>query len=403
MTNLKRQILAATGVVAIFLQVAGPASAASTFEVSNNGRESTSTVVADMNRETTVVQGNTANVLNNVSVSSNTGGNRATDNGGEEVAIETGNATTDVTVRNALNKNVAEVDCCPTGDVDVKVSNNGRNSDNRVDLGLNNSVGLYQTNNADVDNIVNVDSNTGRNRAADNSGDVVIDTGRATTVVDVATAANMNVARVGGERANDSGDIRAWITGNARNSDNTIVLDLDRSVELLQSNNADVRNDVNVDSNTGKNRATDNGGEVLIETGNALTGVMLDTAVNFNIASIDCGCLMGVNAKIGNNGRDSDNLITASLDDTEGVFQTNWAGLDNIATVEGKTGKNRVSDTGFGGEDPAIDTGNSSSVFELRNSGNHNVYGPSWTLPYSDSSVSFTFDVTRVMAMVGLM
>jgi len=191
MTNLKKQIFSAMTAGALLLNVATPALAGTTLEISGNGSDSDNTVDVSTSNNTAVVQNNEAHVNNNIKVESNTGENTADDNTGGDVEIETGDADTEVNVSNSLNSNQASVDCCNEGDTEVKISGNGSDSDNDVKLNQTNGKdsGVFQTNKANVNNKVDVDSDTGDNDADDNTGgNVTIKTGDASTTVNVGTA-----------------------------------------------------------------------------------------------------------------------------------------------------------------------------------------------------------------------
>ena len=64
--------------------------------------------------------------------------------------------------------------------VDIEVSGNGSDSNNTVNFASNNTTNVTQNNTADISNDIDVDADTGKNDANDNTGgDVTIDTGDA--------------------------------------------------------------------------------------------------------------------------------------------------------------------------------------------------------------------------------
>lgn len=406
MTNLKKQIVSAMTAGALLLNVATPALAGTSLEISGNGSDSESDVVVTTSNNTAVVQDNKANVKNEISSNSNTGGNVADDNTGGDVEIETGDSDTEVNVSNSLNSNAAQVDCCQAGDTEIKISGNGTKSDNKVDLDQSNKTEVFQNNKADVYNKVDVDSNTGDNDADDNTGgNVKIKTGDASTTVNVGTTANANSAVVGGN-GDEEGSISAWITGNGSDSDNDIYLDVNNDTALVQDNEANVENKVYVDSITGKNDANDNtGGDVMIETGDADADVTIDNMVNFNAADVDCGCVLDLTAKIAGNGTDSDNKIDADLTADKSVHQDNAADLENKGDVDANTGDNDADDnTGPVGSDPAITTGDADTTVDVENSGNANAYGSDvdFEWPSFDFDFSFDFDLSDLLDALGM-
>ena len=402
MTNFKKKIASAIAAGGLLLNLVTPA-LATTLEISGNGTSSSNEVKLEVEQNTEVFQTNVADVYNEVNADANTGKNDANDNTGGDVSIDTGDAKVLVDVTNSLNSNVAEVDCCPTADVDVLISGNGSDTWNKVDLSINEDEGgttIVQTNLADVTNKVDADANTGKNDANDNTGgSVSIDTGDALVGVSLSTSANSNSATVGGSDSEGT-SLSARIIGNGTNSDNLIDIEYERNLALFQTNVADIFNGVWADADTGKNDANDNtGGDVSIDTGEATVGVTIDNMVNFNWADVDCGCLFDVLAKIVENGSDSWNKISADLDDNLIVAQGNCAdgpgavGLENNHREEceteskvwadADTGKNDTNDNTDGGEgvDPSIDTGDASTGVEIENSGNVNVFGDGFDFP----------------------
>jgi len=381
MTNYKTRIATAIATGSVLLHALAPMTLAATeIRITGNGSDSNNTANVSQNSSLNVVQNNTANVNNNVTVNATTGSNNANDNTGGDVEIETGDASTDVTVKNALNSNAADVQNCGAcaGDTKVVISGNGSDSDNDVDLDQSHSTNVFQYNNADIDNDVDVDAETGDNDANDNTGgDVKIKTGDADTTVKIMTAANANSAVVGG--GDEAGEVSAYIVGNGSDADNDVNLGFYSSLVLTQDNDADVDNDVDVDAETGDNDANDNtGGDVIIDTGDADADVTVDNMVNFNAADAGCGCVFDVLAKIDGNGSDSDSEIYGNFGDATSLFQDNGADLDNDVDVDGDTGDNEADDnTGAvdGVSDPAITTGDADATVHTENSGNQNVIG----------------------------
>ena len=413
MNKLYKQFVSVLATGSLLLSVVAPVSA-TTLEISGNGSSSDNDITFDVDQTTSVTQTNDADVYNNIDAEAKTGGNDANDNTGGDVSIETGDATTEVKAATTVNSNSASVDCCATQDVDVLISGNGSDSDNTVDLDINqdSKSGTYvkQTNTADVTNEVDADAKTGWNDAEDNTGgDVSIETGDAETSVTLSTTANANWAQVGDGGQGSAVSLK--ILGNGTHSDNDIDLDLDSLISVIQSNDADVYNDVDANAKTGGNDANDNtGGDVSIETGDAETTVEVDNMVNFNWADVDCGCLFDVLGKIAGNGSDSDNTITADLYPELFVDQDNTAlgsgGLNNDIDADAKTGHNDAEDnTGsVEGGDPSIETGDAESTVEVSKPGNRNLFGED--VPSDWPEFEFNFNLTlswsQLMALLGL-
>lgn len=378
---INKRIASAIATGALLLNsFATPAFAATSINLSGNGSDSNNTANVNLTKNNTIVQNNTANVTNNVDVSAKTGGNEANDNTGGDVSIDTGNSSVGVAVQNLLNRNSASIGCCEDGDTEVKIAGNGSQSDNDVDLDMDNSNEIFQDNNAHVKNDVDVDAKTGYNDADDNTGgDVDIDTGNSDVSVGILNALNTNFASIGSGDNSGGNGLSLWVLGNGSKSDNYIDADIDKSNTVKQENDAHVYNDLDVDANTGKNDANDNtGGEVSIDTGDAEVEALVANLGNFNWADLSCDCLFDdVTAKIAENGSDSDNDIDLYLDDSNELFQDNYAKADNdLEDLDASTGKNDADDnTGYAGADPSIDTGNAEVGAEVVNQFNANEAG----------------------------
>lgn len=422
MTKFKRQIISAVAAGALALNVVTPALAATEIVISGNGSGSDNWVDLSQKSETKVDQNNTANVTTTVNADTNSGKNDANFNTGGDTVISTGKATSNVDIKNALNSNTAEVNCCAAGDTEVKIDGNGAKSDNTVLLEQKTANKVYQDNVANITNVANAKANTGGNDAYKNAGgDVAIVTGDAKTDVDVSTTANVNSAKIGNSHsATPTPKASFLITGNGAGSDNYIDAALKNYNKVDQDNTANITNVANAKANAGYNDAGFNtGGEVLIGTGDATTNVDVDNSVNFNYADVDCGCEFDVLAKIAGNGAESDdhhskhrrhhdkdeNVITLDLGSVQKVYQDNLANLTNVANGKSNTGKNDAeSNTGEADSDPAIITGNSTSSTNVDNSGNVNSVGDllPFDMPEFPSNVEFSFNMAALWAFFGM-
>ena len=398
MTSLQKKVTSAIAAGALLLQVALPVLAQSTtLVITGNGAESDSDINVAQTTTTTVVQNNTANISNDVDADADTGNNDANYNTGGAVSISTGDAATGVAISNTANSNVAEVNGCCDADVEVEISENGYKSDNEANLKLNTATNVFQNNSANIKNDVDADSDTGDNDANYNTGGPVsIETGDADTTVLIANQANSNWAKVGDGSGGAS--VKLKIVGNLAESDNDINLLFDRSLTLTQDNYANIKNDVDADSDTGKNDANYNGGAVSIDTGDATVGVGIDNMANFNFADLDCGCILDVLAKVAGNGYKSDNEINAALLDSKLAFQSNeylcgkygypypgLFGLEldgyggyhkkacNDVDADADTGNNDAEKNTSWSGDPSIETGDAATLVDIENTANSNV------------------------------
>ena len=360
--------------------------------ISENGSNSDNTVNVAIDNSTTVDQDNYANITNDVNVSANTGKNDANDNTGGDVSITTGDATAGVGVSNTANSNTADVTGCCPGDLDVTITGNGTYSDNDANVALKTTTTVDQDNTAYVKNSVDVDLDTGKNDANDNTGgDVSINTGNASAdSIWVSNAVNKNVASVG-SGANGGGSLAVVISENGSNSDNTANVAVSSAKTINQTNYAKISNDVDVDADTGKNDANDNtGGEVSIDTGDAKADVWVSNLANFNAADVDaCGCILDLLVKIKDNGTYSDNDANVALKSSTLVDQDNtyeckkghgrwsWHKSCNEVDVDLDTGKNDANDNTQGDDDPdpEINTGDASADVLVETTANANEVG----------------------------
>ncbi|OGE10622.1 hypothetical protein A3A60_02910 [Candidatus Curtissbacteria bacterium RIFCSPLOWO2_01_FULL_42_26] len=73
--------------------------------ISNNGAGSVNTIVIDIDNRCRIVQTNNSNIINNLGIDINTGGNSAGGNTGGNVDINSGSASANVKIANSVNQN----------------------------------------------------------------------------------------------------------------------------------------------------------------------------------------------------------------------------------------------------------------------------------------------------------
>ena len=199
--------------------------------VSGNGDGSSSSVSVNLNNSANVTQTNDAQVSNDVVNDANTGDNTASSNNGD-ASITTGDATSTTNVANqGINSNYADDSCgCIDNPLNLKISGNGTDSVNNIDVGVNSSVNVYQSNSAQITNNVNNAANTGYNTANNNNGNVVIDTGNALAVAGIK---NKNINFGNSTIGSVMEMISVSISGNGDGSINLVKLLFDNSIALL--------------------------------------------------------------------------------------------------------------------------------------------------------------------------
>ncbi len=262
-------------------------------------------------------------------------------------------------------------------DTNLTISGNGSSSDSDVHVTSSNSTSVVQNNTANVTNTVNTTANTGNNRANDNTGgDVTVNTGAASSTVDLSTAVNRNEASVSGcGSCGTAGNTKVTISGNGSHSDNDVRLNNSGSTQVFQTNDAIINNNVDNRENTGNNDANRNtGGTVTVLTGNATSNTSIDNRANANVVMVGGngnGTGGSLNAVISGNGSFSDNSISLRNDPAVTVVQDNNARITNRVTNDLRTGNNDANDNTGG--DVTVYTGNANATTDIRNMANFNA------------------------------
>ena len=261
---------------------------------------------------------------------------------------------------------------------DLIISDNGANSNSSVNLTQNSSTNVVQSNDAHVNNSVNSSASTGNNSASfNNGGSVKVDTGNATTNTTVQTSANVNKADIANCNCNQ--DTNVTISNNAAYSNNTANLTNNSSVNAYQDNHAKIDNDVYSTSKTGGNSADfNNGGSVMVKTGDATTDTSVLNEANANLLKIGGsghGSGAGLSVRILGNAAFSNNTVDLDAHPSVLVSQDNNAHIDNDVDSSAKTGNNSAdfNNGGSWGNGVTIDTGDASTTTMVDNMVNFNA------------------------------
>ena len=265
-----------------------PVLAGTTISIENNGESSSNEVTLERTHEETITQTNEGSVDNSVTEDQNTGGNEADGNSGE-VEIGTGDISTQTTITTDLNHSEAEGPCCETGGIDATISGNGADSTSDLQITTTQTFTANITNIANISNSIQGTSNTGRNSANRNGGDVRIVTG-SISVNDRMINTSINTAWVGSSCCSTS-DLSIKIFGNGTGSVNTITYDEAFSENVNIENLANIINSKKRDENTGDNHADDNLGDVSITTGDITDNTEIENDVNQSVIENPCNCI----------------------------------------------------------------------------------------------------------------
>src|SRR4030042_3886734 len=150
--------------------------------------------------------------------------------------------------------------------IEIVISGNGSESVNEVTTQVTTQTEVLQTNEASVQNTVNIDANTGSNSSSENTGgDTSIQTGDIKVNTEIATSANSSSVETPCCDTNPKTDI--IISGNGDNTQNSVNVTKVQETTIYVNQDAKINNVVNGQANTGGNQVFDNGGSVRIETG----------------------------------------------------------------------------------------------------------------------------------------
>lgn len=193
--TIKHKIGSVVAAGVLYAALATPALAATNVQVSGNGAFSKNGVVVAKSTSNTVVQTNVTKVKNTVGTTQNTGKNSASFNTGGSSTVNSGKATTSVTIVNSGGGNTATGSCgCPEGDTTVEVKNNSAKSWNGVVVAEEKSNLTSQFNLTKFKNNVWTDQNTGKNSASFNTdGTSSVTSDDTTATVDVLNEGGGNV------------------------------------------------------------------------------------------------------------------------------------------------------------------------------------------------------------------
>lgn len=333
-----------------------------------------------------------------------------------DATVITGNATETGNI-NTLGNNNTNISNPTNGSVGVINTGNGANSNNSAYVGVIHNDTSVQNNNAQVDNSLELASNSGNNTANDNMGNATIKTGDANTTGTVITGVNTNVDGVAVSEFNvadnHTGDLvldfgnncitgcsnfgaTAVNTNNGANSTNDTTIDTAANNTSFQNNTADVDSSLVLAANSGNNEANRNGSrDSYIETGDANVAANALTFVNNNIAgnvvlgvvnifgdligniiipesAVNCStCTNNATASNTNNGANSTNNTAVNNTYNDATFQTNDAVIENNLILDGNTGGNEAARNGQG--DSYIQTGNTNVQANTLNIANSNI------------------------------
>ncbi|QQS38695.1 hypothetical protein IPM62_04910 [Candidatus Woesebacteria bacterium] len=258
--------------------------------ITGNGSDTNNEVNIQVENNQNVVQTNTANIDNNIHIDSNTGGNTASENGGE-VEIVTGDTSQTVVVENNTNTSLVDTGDCCQNETEITIVGNGNGSTNTTSVfqELNTQVVVNQ--NTTIKNTIYGNVNTGNNVANQNNGNVNISTGSITVAGGINNGPiNIHDVKVNSDKSTSTNMV---INENGVNSFNSLNYTNTANDTTYIFNTANILNNVLWDLNTGNNHANGNSGDVSILTGDIDFNFYIDNGpINFGSITIDDCCII---------------------------------------------------------------------------------------------------------------
>ena len=342
-----------------------------------------------------------------------------------DTKITTGDAQNSGTVVNNANSSVVTNGggdcsvCAPGAGGSVTNSGNGAGSNNSGSVSTNSDSSAVVTNNANLDNTLGLNSDSGHNAASYNVGDSSVTTGDANVSAVVINSANETGLgaveyNIVGNQTGDvilaapkglggscgtcptGGNATASNTGNGAESTNSATINSNSTSNTTITNNGNVTNNLNLSADSGSNDASFNtGGNSKITTGDANVAANLVNLVNSTIAGgvafvvnvfgnlvgdiifpdfVPGGGVTGVNAANVGNGAGSTNNAQITSNNTTNQTINNLADIQNNLNIDATTGGNLTSYNTGG--DNSIQTGDVKVKADVLNVANVNL-GPS--------------------------
>ena len=257
--------------------------------------------------------------------------------------------------------------------LDIVIEGNGESSVNEVVVNDTQNVTITQENNAQVQNEINVDANTGGNEVSGTTqADVQITTGNVETDITVENSLNSSSANL--DCCTKESEIE--VSGNGTDSINNVDLTSQSQTNITVSQAVNITNNIQGAANTGRNTAHDNTqGSVTIETGNInVGGGIINGPVNTENVDGAINNQSSVSALISDNGSDSQNKITFSSEVLDNMYSFSASDIANFVVWDLNTGENEVKDSEG---DVKILTGDIFFDFIIQNVG-INIGGISW-------------------------
>lgn len=222
----------------------------------------------------------------------------------------------------------------------ININGNGADSNNNAQFTISQQTTVVQNNALDIANNVENTANTGGNTVAHNVGDATIQTGDIATAVDITNTGGTNTAITNCDTC-QLGDVSATIAHNGTGSKTTLGLAAEQTTQVVQKNNAQVKNIVEANLNTGNNAAKKNVGDSSIKTGNIAADVTHTNTIGDNTYTPPAPSNnWNVNVDIFGNGAYSHVQVGLAFNNTTVIDQINNVDIYNKTVIDANTGGN---------------------------------------------------------------
>ncbi|MEW5907984.1 MAG: hypothetical protein AB1643_02290 [Patescibacteria group bacterium] len=254
---------------------------------------------------------NRTDIINDIIVRSSTGNNQVNNNG-EEAVIETGDAYAGANVVNIANANIVDSNYLLlafnnfgqwTGDMVFPGKEFFSNFFSKNHYSPSRNTKVKNNNQANIENKIDVNADTGGNESINNEGTAIIQTGDASSSTNVINQVNTNIFNDNSflmllqVHGNWSGNIFSLPPGILWKEDNGIIqlfsaLEEEENsmnavttprLNVSNNNEANIINNIQVLALTGENKITGNEGEKIINTGNAYSAANVLNVANTNV------------------------------------------------------------------------------------------------------------------------
>ncbi|OGZ78345.1 MAG: hypothetical protein A2358_03410 [Candidatus Staskawiczbacteria bacterium RIFOXYB1_FULL_37_44] len=432
---------------------------------STTGANSANTSLTNINNELTVKNINDANIINRVTTNINSGNNDANFNTGHGI-VTTGAANLGLNFFSLANTNLfgsqkfyanlQNIYNNFTGNVDLSgelavgssplsgllanAANNstGANSSNQSIVNINDQTSITNQNTGKLNNEIDAKVTSGQNRANYNTGSGSVVSGQVNSSVNVVNFLNSNITsgnwmmKTLNVFGNWSGDLKlptmqtpeltvtvpaAGAAADSANTNtgsasvNTTDLTINNSATLTNNNQATIENNVTMQTDSGNNDASFNGGAGLVKIGTANAETNEMNVANLNVTGNSWWLIVvnrfgtwngtavgspeavaikttgistvltpgqsGVDVTNNSTGPDSNNSAGVNIDHKTDITNTNQADIINTLNIQAVSGQNQTKyNSGHG----YTETGAINGVNNIINFVNANITTANWVV-----------------------